>query len=315
MELERQILGNTGLNVSVAGLGCGGHSRLGTMTGSTFGECVDLVRSALDLGINYIDTAPAYGTEGIVGAALIGRRDQTVLSTKANPLHEDGSLFDASQLRHSVEQSLRELRTDFIDVFHLHGITDGYYDYCVVELLPELVSLRDDGMIRFIALSERFAEDPGHKMLERATRDDYWDVIMVGLNIINFSARELVLPATQAKGTGVEVMFAVRRALSDPATLRALVAGWVERGLIEIGTIDQDDPLGFLVHQGGASSVMDAAYRFARHEPGCHVVLTGTGSTEHLRSNIRSLQAPPLPDADRERIDMLFGQLKEQSGD
>ena len=76
---------------------------------------------------------------------------------------------------------------------------------------------------------------------------------------------------------------------------------------------DSDDPLGFLVHpgghDGGASSVIDAAYRFVRHEPGVDVVLFGTGDPEHLRTNLASLLAPPLPEADRARLASLFGHL------
>jgi hypothetical protein len=77
------------------------------------------------------------------------------------------------------------------------------------------------------------------------------------------------------------------------------------------------DPLGFLVHPGGhpgghddgASSVIDAAYRFVRHEPGTDVVLFGTGDHAHLRSNIASILKPPLPDEDRARLATLFGHL------
>ena len=63
------------------------------------------------------------------------------------------------------------------------------------------------------------------------------------------------------------------------------------------------------MHQGGASSIVDAAYRFVRHEPGVDVVLFGTGDVGHLRTNIDSLLKPPLPQADRERLAELFGHL------
>jgi L-galactose dehydrogenase len=70
-----------------------------------------------------------------------------------------------------------------------------------------------------------------------------------------------------------------------------------------------DNPLGFLVHSGGAESVVDAAYRFARHSPGIDVVLFGTGNVAHLRSNIASILRPPLPAADVAKIHDLFGGL------
>jgi hypothetical protein len=69
------------------------------------------------------------------------------------------------------------------------------------------------------------------------------------------------------------------------------------------------DPLGFLVHPDGAASLTDAAYRFVRHASGIDVVLFGTGSVAHLRSNIESILRPPLPAADVERLHELFGEL------
>jgi L-galactose dehydrogenase len=68
--MEYVTLGRTGLRVSVAGLGCGGFSRLGLGTGKSEEEAVALVRHALDLGVNLLDTAAVYGTEGVVGQAI-----------------------------------------------------------------------------------------------------------------------------------------------------------------------------------------------------------------------------------------------------
>jgi len=312
--METVVLGRTGLEVGVAGLGCGGHSRLGQSHGASVDESVLLVRRAVELGINYIDTARGYGTEVIVGAAVQQCRDDVVLSSKASPRGRDGALLDADGLRTALETSLRELATDRVDVYHLHGVGDEEYDYCVDALVPELERLRDKGMLRFVAVSERFGAEPGHAMLQRAVNDDCWDVMMIGFNLLNPSARERVLPGTRAKSIAVEVMFAVRRVLSQPDELKRVVRELVEQGHLDGRDVDADDPLGFLVHDGGASSVVEAAYRFARHEPGCHVVLTGTGNVEHLEQNVRSINAPPLPDADLARLRALFGHLDHLSG-
>jgi aryl-alcohol dehydrogenase-like predicted oxidoreductase len=311
--METVVLGRTGLEVSVAGLGCGGHSRLGQATGATEEQSVQLVRRALDLGITYIDTARAYGTEEIVGRALAGRRDTVVLSTKAHPETRDGPL-SAGALRESVQLSLRRLGTEYIDVFHLHGVSEPGYTHSVEVLFPELERLRDEGVVRYIALSERFGNDPAHAMLERALVDNCWDVVMVGLNLLNPSARTQVLPLTREKNIGVEVMFAVRRALSQPDELRRVVHLLVEEGRVGAEDVDVEDPLAFLVHENGARSVVEAAYRFARHEPGCHVVLTGTGNPSHLEENVASINGAPLPSEDVERLRRLFGHLDHLSG-
>jgi aryl-alcohol dehydrogenase-like predicted oxidoreductase len=313
--VDTVILGRTGLEVSAAGLGCGGHSRLGQSYGLSKRQSVRVVRRAMDLGVTYIDTAQAYGTEEIVGTAVAKRRDQVVISTKASPalLRGDEAGDGAAALRQNVHDSLRKLRTDRIDVYHLHGVGADQYAACVTELVPQLEALRAEGLIRFVAISEAFASDPAHVMLREAVRDDCWDVMMVGFNPLNQSARERVLSVTREKDIAVEVMFAVRRALSRPDELRRIAQELVDSGQVEADALDADGPLDFLVEHG-AASVVEASYRFARHEPGCHVVLTGTGNTDHLEENVRSICAPPLPSADLDRLRTLFGHLDHLSG-
>jgi hypothetical protein len=138
--------------------------------------------------------------------------------------------------------------------------------------------------------------------------------MMVGFHLLNPTARERVFTATMETDVAILVMFAVRRALSQPDELARVVAQLVADGHLPADALDPDDPLGFLVHEGGASSVVEAAYRFARHEPGTTVVLTGTGSIEHLTENVRSITMPPLPDADLTRLRELFGTLDVISG-
>jgi aryl-alcohol dehydrogenase-like predicted oxidoreductase len=83
----------------------------------------------------------------------------------------------------------------------------------------------------------------------------------------------------------------------------------VAEGKLSAADVDVNDPLGFLVHEGGASSMMDAAYRFVRHEPGVHVVLFGTGNPAHVDTNIESILKPPLPKEDHDRLVSVFGHL------
>jgi aryl-alcohol dehydrogenase-like predicted oxidoreductase len=307
--MELATLGRTGLEVSVAGLGCGGHSRLGLSNGGREDAAITVVHRALDLGINLIDTARIYGTEEVVGRALTGRRDEVILSTKAMP-DVNGELLSAERLRSSVEKSLTRLRTDHVDLFFLHGVGTEHLEHCRDVLAPELDRLREDGKVGFVAASEAFAHDTTHEALTSAldAGDDWFDVAMIGFNLLNPSARGRLLDATRASGIGVLVMFAVRRALSDPEVCRAVVTDLVAEGAVDPATVaDLDDPLGFLVHPDGAASVVDAAYRFARHEPGCDVVLTGTGNVDHLEENVRSITSGPLPEDDLERLRAMFG--------
>ena len=304
-------LGNTGLKVSVAGLGCGGSSRLGISTGSSSAESVALVRAALELGVNFLDTATAYGTEEIVGKAIrTVPRDAIVLSTKALIKRGD-ELLPATAISASLEQSLKHLGTDYIDVFHLHAVPPSAYDYARAELVPALLKARDKGLIRHIGITETPPNDAAQAMLQRALQeDDCWEVIMLGLHMLNQKARSKVFPHTRAKGVGTLLMFVVRSIFSIPGRLQSTLKTLAEEGKVPDYLAKTDDPLGFLVHEAGASSVIDAAYRFARHEPGADVILFGTGDQAHLQSNIDSILKPPLPRTDVEKLYALFGELE-----
>lgn len=306
-------LGRTELEVSVAGLGCGGASRLGMAGGASVADAAAIVRRAIDLGVTFIDTAAGYGTEEAVGEGIGGRRDEVFLSTKASPGRR-GQLVSAAELALAIDESLRKLATDRIDIFHLHGVTSGQYDHCAEVLVPQLKAARDAGKIRFLGITEMFGRDTGHEMLVRALTEDHFDVVMTGFNLLNPSARTRVFPKTIAHDVGTLIMFAVRRALSDPAALREVVAGLVERGDMDGREVDVADPLGFLRDRADIASAVEAAYRFCRHAAGAHVVLTGTGNVEHLEANVAAICAPPLPADVLDRLERLFGKVDSVSG-
>jgi aryl-alcohol dehydrogenase-like predicted oxidoreductase len=309
--VEKTILGRTGLDVTVMGIGCGGPSRVGRSTGRSERESVAVVRQALDAGINFIDTAEAYQTEEIVGQAIKGLdRSTLVLSTKKS----SGNHPTAQDVERSLDASLQRLGTDYIDIYHLHGVRLSDYEYLASEIVPVMQHLRDQGKIRFIAISELFGPDSQHAMLQHALRDDVWDVMMVGFNLLNQSARERVFAKAIEKNIGVLIMFAVRRALSRPERLTQVIEELIAKGQLDSGDIDQADPLGFLVHEDGAVSLPDAAYRFCRDEPGTHVILSGTGNAAHLQENIASFLRPSLPESDRLRLMHIFRHVDSVSG-
>lgn len=318
--MQTTTLGRTGLTVSVAGLGCGGGSKLGQVSGRSIHHSVDLIFASLDLGINFFDTAAAYGTEEILGQALLGRRDEVVISTKqgvmtsrAGPLGQD--FLSAKGLRERVEGNLSRLKTDYLDILQLHGVMPDQYQYCMQELYPELLRLQAAGKVRFLGITERFQHDTNHMMLHQALRDDVWDVVMVGFNMVNPSARRRVFAASQRQNVGTLVMHAVRRALQDPSAVRKKLAEVVRCGQMDPDILTVDNPLDFLLEGQSVGSIVEAAYRFCRHEPGAHVTLFGTGKKEHLISNTKYLQMPALPQDALDRLGDLFGEVNCVSGD
>jgi L-galactose dehydrogenase len=309
--MQYNLLGRTNLRVSVAGLGCGGNSRLGLGVGKSAHEAITLVRSAIELGVNFFDTAEAYGTEEVLGRALAGvPRDQVIVSTKSRILDQGGNLLTGAAVMGNLEQSLRRLALDHVDIFHLHAVQPKHYAYALAEFVPPLLEQKRLGKIRHLGITETPPRDPDQAMLARALDDGCWEVVMLAFHMMNQGARVSVFPRTLAQEVGTLLMFVVRNIFSRPGVLRDTIKELAQNGEIPQRLQSEPDPLGFLLHEGGASSLTDAAYRFARYQPGADVVLFGTGDQTHLRSNIDSLLKPPLPQADVEKLGVLFGRLR-----
>ena len=308
--MDYTTLGATGLRVSVAGLGCGGSARLGMPWGKSKAESVAIVRQAIDLGVNFLDTAAAYDTEPIVGAALAEvPRASVVVATKAT-IQDGDRLLSAQEVTASLDRSLRALGTDYIDLFQLHGVRPSAYDHAVEKLVPALLQERDKGKLRHLGITESPPNDPRHLVLQRAVHHGRFETMMLASHMMNQSARETVFPAAQANRVGTIVMFAVRSLFSVPGRLQQTLRELAAAGRVPGWLAGRAQPLDFLIRDGGASSVIDAAYRYARHQPGVDVVLFGTGNLEHLRSNVASILKPPLPAADTARLNELFGALE-----
>jgi aryl-alcohol dehydrogenase-like predicted oxidoreductase len=308
--MQYTTLGKTGLRVSVAGLGTGGFSRMGLKAGKSEEESARLILDAVELGVNFIDTAPPYGTEGVVGRALKSiSRDSVVVATKST-VHRNGEWWTPERVVKSLDNSLRVMAADYIDVFNLHAVEAYEYDYALNTLAPALVREKEKGKIRHIGLTENPIVDFTNEALKRALHDPVWEVTMVGFHMMHQGARANVFPITREMGIGTLIMFAVRSIFADPPRIAREMKELAAEGLVEKWLGETDNPLGFLVHDGGADSMIDAAYRFVRHEPGVDVVLFGTGDAAHLRANVASLLKPALPEPDRAKLAALFGHLK-----
>ncbi|MHC4200991.1 MAG: aldo/keto reductase, partial [Planctomycetota bacterium] len=182
------------------------------------------------------------------------------------------------------------------------------YDVIVPEVLPALQKMKDKGKIRFIGITEVFNGDRGHAMLERAVADDLWDVIMIGFNILNTCARERVLHRAKERNVGVFDMFAVRRALRDIAALDEHIRRHVAEGKLDDRALGLIELVRGSIDAGECRTLPELAYRYCLHEPRIDCVLTGTGSVEHLRENLRAAEMPPPSEGFRSRLDAITGE-------
>jgi aryl-alcohol dehydrogenase-like predicted oxidoreductase len=164
--------------------------------------------------------------------------------------------------------------------------------------------------VRHIGITETSPNDPEQKMLSRAIQEAPWEVTMLAYSLMNQGARHRIFPETQRRGIGTLLMFVVRNIFSKPDYRRDIFAKQVEQGDLDASILSKGDPLGFLVAEGAAESITDAAYRYARHEQGVDVVLFGTGNKAHVKDNVDSILRPPLAPSIIERLHASFGHLK-----
>ena len=192
-----RILGRTGLNVSPISFGA---FKIGRNENTKYensyqlpseDDCEKLLNEILDMGINLIDTAPAYGlSETRIGNCISHRRSQYALSTKVGEQFAQGESqyrFDSEAIHTSVHESLVRLRTDHIDIAFVHS--DGQ-DLKIIEAgetLETLVDLREQGVLRHIGFSGKTAE--GHI---RAINSGIVDVLMIEYNPLETGQRDVI---------------------------------------------------------------------------------------------------------------------------
>ena len=318
-----RTLGRTGLRISAFGMGTGGLDPMGLKSGRSEEQMRGFLKHAFDVGINYFDTSPGYGngrSERILGQAAgdIGR-DRIVISTK---MALAGSMPDKplsrmrpEQVAAALEESLRRLQTDHVDVLLMAVAGDPeHYDIVIDSLLPELVKLKEQGKIRFIGSSEQTRSDGAHHWLQRVLPTDQVDVAMVGHNMINQSARRTVLPLCVAKNIGVLNIFTVRNLFWNMPRLKEVVADLKERGVIGPDAVSDDSPLGWLLEDGECESLVEAAYRYAAYTEGVTTVMCGTIDRGELDQDIGFMDKGALSDGKLARLRETFGHIAEAIG-
>ncbi len=305
--MEYRRLGRTNLNVSLLGLGSGGRSRLGQAHGLAQTEITSIVRHALGMGVNIVDTSPDYGdSESLLGNALAGvPRDSYILCTKFWPVRE-GKVRSAQLFRESMEASLKRLQTEYVDVFYLHGVPPDFLEPVLEELLPPLQKARDEGLVRYLGVTETFATDHEHLMARSALPRGLFDVAMIGYNVLSPAPANHVFPIAQAADVGIVIMCAVRGVLLSGERIRAVVGEWKDEGLLPRDAVPDDEPLGWLLGPW-ADSVPAAAYKFAADSPAVSTVLTGTGRIAHLDANAEAVLGQRLPPEIVQRAIDAFG--------
>ncbi len=307
------VLGKTGLKASRIGMGCGGHSRVGIS--ESLDHSVKIIQSAIREGVNLIDTAEQYHTEPAVGQGIKKiERSNIILSTKFST-HKDGRLKTRKEIIQSLDKSLKNLDTDYIDIYHAHGIHPKDYKAICEHVYPVMEDERRKGKIRFIGITELFNRDKDHTMLKQAVVDDIWEVIMVGYNFINYSAEIEILSKTENKGIGVLGMFGIRKALTRWDLFQSALDRMVKEGKLDQELLNEKNIIQELKGNPDIISLPDTGYRFCFEEKRIHCVLSGSGNETHVHENIKSIEREPLSKKIISLLKETFNHLETETGE
>ncbi|MEU8891517.1 aldo/keto reductase [Streptomyces sp. NPDC048442] len=280
--MHYRTLGPNGPRVSALGLGT--TSLMGIFGKRDPAVIADTLRRGLDLGINLVDTAPSYGkgfAETVVGEVLRGRRDEVVLSTKVGCWSPEEFDFSPDRIRTGLEDSLRRLGTDHVDVLLAHDIEYGDPGEILTTVLPLLETLKREGKARAVGVSGLPLP-----VLESAVAAGGVDVV---LSYCRYGPHDTALekPAADWRARGVATL------LGSPAVMGLLTqAGppsWHSASPALRAAAARAAAL--CAERGGDLALL--ALQFALAQDDLAAVLTGTGDRDHLEAAVRAAQSAP----------------------
>ena len=273
------------MEVSVLGFGGSeiGYERASAET------VAELLNSALDAGLNVIDTAECYyNSEELIGQAVGSRRNDFHLFTKCGHPHgmESGANWSKPSILESVERSLQRLKTDRLDLLQLHSCSEA--ELRKGEVIDALQTARDKGHTRYIGYSG------DSQAAHFAAQSAVFDVLQTSINIADQEAINLTVPLAREKQIGV----IAKRPIAN--------AAW-KTGHRPIDSYHHEywqrlRKLNYAFLRGDLNRSISIALRFTLTVPGVHTAIVGTKKPERWRENAHLLEAGPLDDPEFQRI-------------
>jgi aryl-alcohol dehydrogenase-like predicted oxidoreductase len=297
-------LGRTGLNVSEVSLGTWAFGSPSIYGAVDSGDANRAIRGALDAGINFFDTAPLYGTkeadgiaERVLGQALGADREKVTIATKFGRYHSrvhTNELFDGTTVTWSVEQSLRRLGTDRLDVLFFHSPT--HPDKIKDEVWTALDQLKRSGKVRFVGTSTGFIQDTG-EMTKQWAKDGRIDVAQIAYSL-TYREWEPILNELGALGVGIVARESLANGFLAGVFTRdtvfpegSLNSRYSREEIIERGELA--DRYKTLLVRRDVSSLASAAMRWVISNPHVSTVLSGSRKLEEILDCARASDAAP----------------------
>ena len=284
--MDYRKLGKTDLNLSLVGFG---GAALGGVFGNVDpGEGVRAVHLAVDSGINFFDTSPYYGitlAETRLGAALVGRRERVVLATKCGRYGMDEFDFSAKRVTASIDESLRRLQTDYVDLFQVHDLEFGDAQQIIEETIPALRRLQQQGKARYIGITGYLP-----KLLRRIAEAAPVDSILTycHYNLMNTDMDEVLTAFAREHGIGL------------------INAAALHMGILTENGPAEWHPAPQAVRDAGkraaefcrsrGADIADVALRFSLDHPYVSSTLVGMANTRQVEASLELLRTSTDPE-------------------
>jgi hypothetical protein len=282
MEMEMRAFGNTGLQVSRLGLGLSEIGQILSM--EDLDQAGRVINTALDNGVNFLDTAACYGiAEEIIGKTVSHRRDEYVLETKAGHVTGGygGEAWTAKTIADSIDRSLERMQTDHLDVVVLHS--------CSVEILERgeviraLLDARDAGKTRFIGYSG------DNENAEWAVTSNDFEVFQTSYNMTDQKVRKGVLQEAESRGMGIvakrPTANAVWGAAQNPSPYHH-IPHYSEEYFRRAQEMQALGPI-----PGAPEDRIHLSLGFTLARPEIDVAIVGTLNPDHMASNLRLMES------------------------
>ncbi|MEC0090024.1 aldo/keto reductase [Paenibacillus macquariensis] len=284
--------------IRVSKLGLGGAPLGGDYGPVTDEQVIEVIDRALELGINFIDTAPLYGkgeSERRVGKALQGKREKVVLASKAVMR---GEPYTYNNTIRSVEDSLKRIGTDYLDLIQMHELDESNMEIGMNETIPAFLKLKEQGKVRAIGVN---SFNPA--LLLPFIRSGHIDSVQTFSRymLIDYSAMDELLPTAREHGVSVinGSVLGMGLLAESPAPFikkDSLLVKEAERRIKDLSFLRKTEPKGLI----------EPAMRFSLSSPDISVTLTGTTSLRSLALNASYCDGVGLSQDDMERLLSLF---------
>jgi aryl-alcohol dehydrogenase-like predicted oxidoreductase len=296
--MKKNRLGKSDLHVSAMGLGC-------MSLGTDKEKAKAIIDRALDLGINYLDTADLYDfglNEEIVGEAVKAKRQDIIIATKVGNRWEKGKegwSWDPSKayIKEQVKNSLRRLQTDYIDLYQLHG---GTIEDNIDETIEAFEELKREGIIRYYGISSIRPN-----VIREYVKKSSIISAMMQYSILDRRPEEEVMSLLEKNEISIIARGPLAKGLLTDQGIEKLEEKFANKGYLDYSYEELRTLIPYLQQLRPSHTLNETAIQYCLHSSPVAAVIPGASSISQIEENIKAANSPSLSEEEFQQIQQL----------